>query len=80
MHELPVTVSVRLAEKKIELGQLVTITPGGLITFNKGCESLLDLFVNNHLYGRGEAIKVGEKFGLKVTEVGIQTERMSRIL
>jgi flagellar motor switch protein FliN/FliY len=80
MQDLPVTVSVRLAEKKIELGQLVTIAPGGLITFNKGCESLLDLYVNNHLYGRGEAIKVGEKFGLKVTEVGIKQEREQRIL
>jgi len=79
MLELPVTVSVRLAEKKIELRQLATITPGGLITFNKGCESLLDLYVNNHLYGRGEAIKVGEKFGLKVTEVGVQSERIRRI-
>ena len=45
------------------------ISRGGLITFNKGCESLLDLFVNNHLYGRGEAIKVGEKFGLRITSM-----------
>lgn len=80
MQKLPVTVSVRLAEKKIELGQLASITPGGLVTFNKGCESLLDLYVNNHLYGRGEAIKIGEKFGLKVTHVGVTPQRKKRVL
>lgn len=80
MYKLPVTVSVRLAEKKIELGQLASISPGGLVTFNKSCESLLDLYVNNHLYCQGEAIKIGEKFGLKVTHVGVTPQQRKRVL
>ncbi len=77
---LPVTVTVRLAEKKIELGPLLSLTPGALITFNKSCEDLLDLFVNNHLYCRGEAVKIGEKFGLKINEVGVEEVREERVL
>src|SRR5262249_36854781 len=46
LRGLPVQVSVRLAEKKILMSQLLGITPGMLITFNKSCEDLLDLFVN----------------------------------
>lgn len=69
LRKVPVTISVRLAEKKIEMGQLLALTPGGLITFNKSCEDLLDLYVNNRLYCRGEAVKVGEKFGLKINEL-----------
>lgn len=77
---LPVTVSVRLAEKKIELGTLLSLSPGVLIPFNKSCEDLLDLYVNNQLYCRGEAVKIGEKFGLKINEVGIEEVRESSVV
>ncbi len=77
---LPVTVSVRLAEKRIELKQLLAIGPGALITFNKPCEELLDLYVNNRRYCRGEAVKIGEKFGLKIEEVGVEEVRVSKVV
>ena len=77
---LPVSVSVRLAEKRVELGTLMSLTPGSLITFSKPCEDLLDLYVNNQRYCRGEAVKIGEKFGLKINEVGVVEHRTSPVL
>lgn len=76
---VPVTVSVRLAERKMPLGQIVALAPGSLVPFNKSCEDLLDLFVNNCLYCQGEAIKIGENFGLKVAKVGVMEERKEHI-
>jgi flagellar motor switch protein FliN/FliY len=72
---VPVTVSVRLAERKMPLGQIVALVPGALVTFNKSCEDLLDLFVNNYRYSHGEAIKIGEHFGLKIAKIGTTEER-----
>jgi len=80
LRPLPVPVIVKLAEKKIELGQLLAIGPGAIITFEKSCEDLLDLYVNNRLYCRGEAVKIGEKFGIKICEVGSVEQRMSAVL
>jgi flagellar motor switch protein FliN/FliY len=77
---VPVTVSVRLAERKMPLGGVVALVPGSLVTFNKSCEDLLDLYVNNHRFCQGEAIKIGESFGLKVTKVGVTEERRERII
>lgn len=77
---LAVKVVVRLAEKRIPLGNVLTLGPGSIITFDKSCEDLLDLHVNNALYARGEAVKIGEKFGLKINEVGSIQERASAIL
>lgn len=74
LTNVPVTVSVRLAEKKVEVDQLLSITPGSLITFSRSCEELLELYVNNQLYARGEAVKIGEKFGLKINEIGPSPE------
>lgn len=79
LRRLPVTVSVRLTEKRISISQLLAITPGALLTFNKSCDDLLDMYVNNALYCRGEAVKIGESFGLKVNEVGIYEERKSKL-
>ena len=67
---LPVKVSVQLADRKIDMSQLLTMAPGTLLTFEKSCEELLDLYVNNRIYARGEAVKIGEKFGLKINEIG----------
>lgn len=67
---LQVVVSVRVAEKKIDIEQLIRICPGTLIMFQKSCDDLLDLYVNNIRFAQGEAVKIGEKFGLKVNEVG----------
>lgn len=80
LRKVPVAISVRLAEKKIPLSQLLALTPGSLVTFNKSCDGLLDLYVNNSLYCRGEAVKIGESFGLKIDHVGVQVERESKLL
>lgn len=80
LRGLPVQVSVRLAEKKITVSQLLTIANGSLITFPKSCEALLELYVNNARYCRGEAVKIGENFGLKINDVGTTEERKSKIL
>ncbi|MFQ5733810.1 MAG: FliM/FliN family flagellar motor switch protein, partial [Planctomycetaceae bacterium] len=78
--KVPVDVSVRLAEKKVELEHLLMLTPGSLITFNKSCDDLLELYVNNCRYAIGEAVKIGENFGMKVIEVGVRPKREPRIV
>jgi flagellar motor switch protein FliN/FliY len=78
-RRIPVQLSVRLAEKRIPVSQLLSITPGALITFNKSCEDHLDLYINNALYCRGEAVKIGEKFGLKINQVGATQERPAKV-
>ncbi len=79
MLGIPVTVSVRLAEKRIEMKQVLEIVPGALIMFDKPCDEPLDLYVNNHRYCCGEAVKVGDKFGLKIDVIGrfeVEPERI----
>lgn len=70
LMKLPVPVAVHLAERKIDLSQLLGMAPGTLLSFDKSCEDLLDLYVGNQIFARGEAVKIGEKFGLKINEMG----------
>lgn len=80
LRHLPVEVSVRLAEKKIPMSQLLGISPGMLITFNKSCDDLLELYVSNSRYCRGEAVKIGEHFGLKINQVGVPEETQHKVI
>lgn len=80
IRKLPTQVSVRLAEKRISVGQLLAITPGSLITFEKSCEDLLDLYVNNQRYCQGEAVKTGENFGIKITSLQLEPIRTSKLI
>ena len=80
LMKLPVEVTVLLAQRKIELDQLLSVSPGSLITFDKSCEEPLELYINNQLYCRGEAVKIGEKFGMKIDEVGAQQRSPNRVI
>lgn len=80
LTKVPIQVSVRLAEKRLEMDSVLALVPGSIITFNKSCEELLDLYVNNCRFARGEAVKIGEKFGLRLTEVGVKPVRVPRVI
>jgi flagellar motor switch/type III secretory pathway protein FliN len=74
---LPVVVT--LAEKRQPLGRIVELGPGSIIQFEKSCEEMLQLSVGNHPVARGEAVKVGDKFGLRITSITLPEERFHAV-
>jgi flagellar motor switch/type III secretory pathway protein FliN len=70
-----VPVVVTLAEKKQTLGRILEIGPGQILQFDKSCEETLDLEVSNCKIACGEAVKVGDKFGLRITAIVPPEER-----
>jgi flagellar motor switch protein FliN len=77
--KIRVPLSVTLAEKKQPLGQILEIGPGSILQFEKSCEDMLDLNVSNLAIARGEAVKVGDKFGLRVTSLILPSERFKAV-
>ena len=79
ISKVPVSLIVRIAERKLELEQLRGIAPGAILMFDKPYDSLLDVYANNRLYCRGEAVKVGETFGVKISECNSQVVREKKV-
>jgi flagellar motor switch/type III secretory pathway protein FliN len=77
--KIKVPVMVTLARKKQPLGRIVEIGPGTIIQFSKGCDQPLDLEVNGEHIGQGEAVKVGDKFGLRVSAMKLPGERFKKV-
>ncbi len=74
-----VPVVVTLAKKKHPVKQILELAPGSLIQFEKSCDEPLELSVGEHRIGRGLAVKVGEKFGLKVDHLTPPAERLKTL-
>jgi len=68
---LPITVPVRvrLAECKMNIARILKIAVGTIIEFDRASDADLDLVVNNVPIGTGNAVKCGEKFGLRVIRI-----------
>lgn len=67
---LEVPVIVKLAERKMLLSEVMRLGVGAIIEFVKSSEEPLELLVNNKTIGAGETVKIGENFGLRITQIG----------
>jgi flagellar motor switch protein FliN/FliY len=68
--QLEVPVIVKLADRKLSLQEVMRLGPGAIIEFFKASDQPLELLVNNKTIAIGETVKVGENFGLKITQIG----------
>ena len=74
-----VPVVVTLAHKRQPFGRIVEWGPGSIIQFDKSCEEMLELSVGGLPVALGEAVKVGDKFGLRVMSIIPPGERFKPV-
>ena len=67
---LAVPVMVDLAEQDMPVRKVLEFKPGSIIEFEQPFDADLALVVANRRIGMGQAVKVGENFGLRITQIG----------
>lgn len=70
-----VAVAVKLASARQPLKQIIELGPGSILQFNQSCEQPLRLCVGDQEIAEGEAVKVNDKFGLRVTNMILPGEK-----
>lgn len=68
--QIRVPVIVKLAERKITLQEVLRLGNGSIIEFYKSSDDALEILINNKPIGVGVAVKVGENFGIRLTQIG----------
>ena len=68
--KMQVPMIVKLAERKLPLAEVMRLGNGAIIEFIKRSDEPLELLVNNKAVAVGETVKVGENFGLRITQIG----------
>lgn len=62
-------VTVTLAKKSLPVERILSFVPGVMIQFDKACETPLSIEIDDRVVALGEVVKVGDKFGLRITDI-----------
>lgn len=77
--DIPLKVSVELGRTRMPVRELINLAQGSVIELNKLAGEPLEVYVNDKLIARGEAVVVNEKFGVRLTDIISQTERVEQL-
>jgi flagellar motor switch protein FliN len=65
--QILVPVRVTLASQRKSIQEIIELGPGSIVKFDKTCDEPLELCVGDRPVAQGEVVKVGDKFGLKIS-------------
>jgi len=77
--DVPLDLSVELGRSRMTIQDLLGLGPGSVIELDKIAGEPLDILVNDRLVARGEAVVVNDKFGVRITDIVSQAERIARL-
>ena len=77
--DIPVQLTVELGRIRIPLKQIMQLAQGSVIELETLAGQPMDVLVNGCLIAQGEVVVVNEKFGVRLTDVITQSERIRRL-
>ncbi len=77
--DIPLRVTVELGRTKMPVNELLNLGQGSVIELNKLAGEPMEVFVNDKLIARGEAVVVNEKFGVRLTDIISTKERVEQL-
>ena len=69
LQDVDVKLTVEIGTTTLSLRELLALGEASVIELDRQAGELLDVLVNGTLIGRGEVVTVGERFGVKMTEL-----------
>ncbi len=77
--KIDVTLGVLLAEKKMPLAQILELAPGSMVQFPHRYDEPVRLTIGDHTIAEGEVVKVGDRFGIRISTIVLPAERFARV-
>ena len=77
--DIPVMISMEVGNTKIAIRNLLQLNQGSVIELDRLAGEPLDVLVNGTLIAHGEVVMVNDKFGIRLTDVISQSERIQRL-
>lgn len=79
LYDVPLQISVEVGRSRLLLRDLLKMGEGYVIELDKLAGEPLDLYVNSRLIARGEAVMVGDKYGIRLTDVISAADRVQKL-
>lgn len=77
--DIPVQLTVELGRTKISIKNLLQLSQGSVVELNAMAGDPLDILVNGTLVAQGEAVKVDDRLGIRLTDVITPAERIRKL-
>jgi flagellar motor switch protein FliN/FliY len=77
--KLEVPVLVMVGECRMHLDDVLSLGPGAIMELERPADSDLVLMINNKAIGTGQAVKVGENFGIKISHIESAHDRINAL-
>ncbi len=77
--DIPVVISMEVGRSQITIRNLLQLNQGSVIELERVAGEPLDVLVNGTLIAHGEVVVVNDKFGIRLTDVISQTERIKKL-
>lgn len=77
--DIPVTISMEVGRSKISIRNLLQLNQGSVVELDRIAGEPLDVLVNGTLIAHGEVVVVNDKFGIRLTDVISQIERIKKL-
>jgi len=69
IEHVNVRVTVSLGETEIPIARLFSLASGDVLALDREADAPVDIRVNERLVARGVLVAVGDKFGVRITEI-----------
>jgi flagellar motor switch protein FliN len=77
--DIPLNVTVELGQTKKKIKDILDLTPGSVIELDKLAGEPVDVLINHKHIAKGEVVVIDENFGVRITEIINQRDRLEKL-
>ncbi|MFC7320455.1 flagellar motor switch phosphatase FliY [Halobacillus campisalis] len=79
LMDIPLKVTVELGRTKRTIKEILELTSGSVVELDKLAGEPVDIHVNEKLMAKGEVVVIDENFGVRVTDILSQKDRLKKL-
>ena len=77
IKDIPVELSVELGRQKITIQKLLQLSQGSVVELTSLAGEPMNIFINGYYIAQGEVVVVGDKYGVRLTDIVTPSERLA---
>ncbi|MCT6923556.1 flagellar motor switch phosphatase FliY [Metasolibacillus sp.] len=77
--DIPLQVTVELGRTKRSVKEILELSSGSIIELDKLAGEPVDILVNSRLIAKGEVVVIDENFGVRITDILSQADRLNNL-
>jgi len=79
LQNIAVTLSLEVGRTSLKIRDIMSLSQGSVVELSKLAGEPLDLLVNNTRVAQGEVVLIGDRYGVKLTNVVPASERVKNL-